>query len=107
MDLVELEKKQERDGLVMTNCINEEKRQGRKGRRTMEVETGSVHEEAGRRPKSLQVERCRGSMRVCLQPVRENWDHVYISLEEVEKYSRFSRYCHWLCGRCLMSSCCS
>ncbi|XP_019750104.1 guanine nucleotide exchange factor DBS-like isoform X3 [Hippocampus comes] len=93
MDLVELEKKQERDGLVMTNCTNEEKRQGRKGRRKMEVESGSVHEGAGRQAKSLQVERCRGSV----QPVRESWDHVYISLEEVEKYSRFSRYCHWLC----------
>ncbi|XP_051938178.1 guanine nucleotide exchange factor DBS-like isoform X4 [Hippocampus zosterae] len=97
MDLVELEKKQVRDKLVMTNCTHEEKRQGRKGRRKMEVESGSVHEEAGRRPKCLQVERCRGSMRACLQPVRGSWDRVYISLEEVEKYSRFSRYCQWLC----------
>lgn len=37
---------------------------------------------------------------VCLWPVEENWAHVKISMEEVETYYRFSRCCHWLCGRC-------
>ncbi|XP_061735316.1 guanine nucleotide exchange factor DBS-like isoform X4 [Nerophis ophidion] len=33
---------------------------------------------------------------VCLRPTKESWDHVCISLEEVEKYYRLSCYCHWL-----------
>lgn len=39
---------------------------------------------------------------VCLRPLEESGGHVRISLEEVERYYRFSRCCHWLCGKCQM-----
>lgn len=35
---------------------------------------------------------------VCLWPVERSGGHVRISLEEVQRYYRFSRCCHWLCG---------
>lgn len=38
---------------------------------------------------------------VCLWPIEKSGVHVQISLEEVERYYRFSRCCHWLCGMCL------
>ncbi len=44
-------------------------------------------------------EETEGSLDVCLWPVEESGCHVRISLEEVERYYRFSRRCHWLCGR--------
>lgn len=31
-------------------------------------------------------------------PVERSGAHVRISLEEVQRYYRFSRCCHWLCG---------
>ncbi|XP_067460039.1 guanine nucleotide exchange factor DBS isoform X4 [Thunnus thynnus] len=34
---------------------------------------------------------------VCLQPVEESWGHTRICLEEMERYSKFSRSCYWLC----------
>ncbi|XP_056279640.1 guanine nucleotide exchange factor DBS isoform X4 [Pseudoliparis swirei] len=37
-----------------------------------------------------------GSLDVCLWPVEKSGGHVRISLEEVEKYYRFARCCHWL-----------
>nr|XP_057937137.1 guanine nucleotide exchange factor DBS isoform X3 [Doryrhamphus excisus] len=37
-----------------------------------------------------------GQLDVCLRPIQESCGHVRISLEEVEKYYRFSRYCRWL-----------
>lgn len=40
-----------------------------------------------------------GAVDVCLSPAEETASHVRISLEEVEKYYRFSRCCHWLGGR--------
>lgn len=35
---------------------------------------------------------------VCLWPIERTRGHVRISLEEVQRYYRFSRCCHWLCG---------
>lgn len=45
-------------------------------------------------------EEMEGALDVCLWPVEKSGGHFRISLEEVEKYHRFSRCCHWLCGRC-------
>ncbi|XP_037095052.1 guanine nucleotide exchange factor DBS-like isoform X2 [Syngnathus acus] len=84
LNLVELAKRRELDGLVITRSANGKKRQRRKEESNMEVDSGSEQQWSG-------------SLHVCLQPVEESWDHVCISLEEVEKYSRFSCYCHWLC----------
>lgn len=41
-----------------------------------------------------------GALDVRLRPVQESGGHVRISLEEVERYYRFSCRCRWLCGRC-------
>ncbi|XP_040005224.1 guanine nucleotide exchange factor DBS isoform X1 [Xiphias gladius] len=38
-----------------------------------------------------------GAADVRLWPAEESRDHVRISLEEVERYYKFSRCCHWLC----------
>ncbi|XP_033984746.1 guanine nucleotide exchange factor DBS isoform X1 [Trematomus bernacchii] len=45
----------------------------------------------------MKKEEMEGSLDVCLWPVEEGGGHVRISLEEVERYYRFSRCCHWLC----------
>ncbi|KAK1903215.1 Guanine nucleotide exchange factor DBS, partial [Dissostichus eleginoides] len=45
----------------------------------------------------MKEEEMEGSLDVCLWPVKEGGGHVRISLEEVERYYRFSRCCHWLC----------
>lgn len=42
---------------------------------------------------------------VCLWPVERSGGHVRISLEEVQRYYRFSRCCHWLCGMFDIISC--
>lgn len=42
---------------------------------------------------------------VCLWPVETSGGHVRISLEEVQRYYRFSRCCHWLCGMFHIISC--
>ncbi|XP_077435253.1 guanine nucleotide exchange factor DBS isoform X2 [Vanacampus margaritifer] len=97
MDLGELEERQELYRLVMSSSANEERRQGSTEESKMEVAFGPVHEEAESQPKSHKVEQWSGFLHLCLQPVEESWDHVRISLEEVEKYYRFCRYCHWLC----------
>jgi len=47
-----------------------------------------------------QEENSGGAFDVCLWPAEEGGGHVRISLEEVERYYRFSRCCHWLRGRC-------
>lgn len=39
-----------------------------------------------------------GTLDVCLQPVEESGTHMRISMQEVKRYYRFSRCCHWLCG---------
>lgn len=49
--------------------------------------------------KGVKEEEMEGSLDVRLCPVVESGGHVRISLEEVERYHRFARCCHWLCGR--------
>lgn len=41
---------------------------------------------------------------VCLWPIERSGGHVRIPLEEVQRYYRFSRCCHWLCGMCVIPS---
>lgn len=45
-------------------------------------------------------EKMGGAFDVCLWPIEESGGHVRITLEEVDRYYRFSCCCHWLCGRC-------
>ncbi|XP_077946310.1 guanine nucleotide exchange factor DBS isoform X7 [Gasterosteus aculeatus] len=47
--------------------------------------------------KGVKEEEMEGSLDVRLCPVVESGGHVRISLEEVERYHRFARCCHWLC----------
>ncbi|XP_068561127.1 guanine nucleotide exchange factor DBS isoform X4 [Cebidichthys violaceus] len=54
------------------------------------VETDDQSEE-------VKEEEMEGSLDVCLWPVEEGGGHVRISLEEVKRYYRFARCCHWLC----------
>lgn len=43
-------------------------------------------------------------LEVYLCPVERSGGHVWISLEEMQRYSRFCRCCYWLCGTCLIIS---
>ncbi|XP_057708460.1 guanine nucleotide exchange factor DBS-like isoform X2 [Corythoichthys intestinalis] len=86
MDSVEIEEKWERDK------VNEEKQRGSMEDNKMQVDLGLVQEKAERQSSS----HWSRSLHVTLQPV-ESWDHVRISLEEVQKYHRFSCYCQWMC----------
>lgn len=54
-----------------------------------EVDSGSVEDEGSERGAGLSA---------CLWPVEESGGHFRIPLDEVERYYRFSRCCHWLCG---------
>lgn len=60
----------------------------------LESERGLEMDEEGKE------EETKATLDVCLCPVEESGGHVRISLEEVERFYRFSRCCHWLCGRC-------
>lgn len=63
-----------------------------------EAERGvEMHDET----EGVKEEEMEGALNVCLWPVQSGGP-VRISLEEVERYYRFSRCCHWLCGRCQM-----
>lgn len=70
-----------------------------------EMEVNSGFEENGETEAETEVtedsqteeEEMEGAMDVCLWPVEESGGLVRISLEEVERYYRFSRCCHWLC----------
>lgn len=64
-----------------------------------ETDRGSELDEKGKEKET------DGTLEVCLWPVQKKGDHVRICLEEVERYSRFSRCCRWLCGRCPLLSC--
>lgn len=74
----------------------------------MEAGSGSVEKEESEAERGVEVddpteeEEIEGALDVCLRPVNESGDHVRISLEEVERYYRFSCRCQWLCGRCRM-----
>ncbi|XP_047193107.1 guanine nucleotide exchange factor DBS isoform X3 [Scophthalmus maximus] len=61
-----------------------------------DTETKKVKDE-GSGDQSDEVKREQEALDVCLWPAEESGGHVRISLEEVERYYRFSRYCHWLC----------
>lgn len=50
-------------------------------------------------------EELQRELEVCLWPVERSGALVRISLEEVQRYYRFSRCCHWLCGRFDIISC--
>lgn len=75
-----------------------------------EMEAGSASVEKGEKETEQGVdvdgqseeEEMEGALDVCLRPVEESGGHVRISLEEVQRYYRFSRCCHWLFGRCQM-----
>ncbi|XP_026152082.1 guanine nucleotide exchange factor DBS isoform X4 [Mastacembelus armatus] len=70
----------------------------------MEVDAGSVQNgeiEAQRhtemdQTKENKEKRMEGVFDVCLWPVEESKGHVRIALEEMERFYRFSRCCHWL-----------
>lgn len=67
------------------------------GSRVSDAETGvEIDEET----EEEEEEEAGGALDVCLRPVQESGGPVRISLEEVERYYRFSRRCRWLCGRC-------
>ncbi|XP_074514944.1 guanine nucleotide exchange factor DBS isoform X5 [Sebastes fasciatus] len=61
------------------------------------MENGETEAEIEMDDRSEEMKEEEGSLDVCLWPVEENGGHVRISLEEVERYYRFSRRCHWLC----------
>lgn len=67
------------------------------------MENGETEAERGvemdDQSEEVEEEEMEGSLDVCLWPVEESGGHVRISLEEVERYYRFGRCCHWLCGR--------
>lgn len=67
--------------------------------------------EAGSEDEEVEVEEHSGEeeiqreLEVWLCPVeRSGGQGARISLEEVQRYSRFCRCCHWLCGTCLIIS---
>ncbi|XP_034429330.1 guanine nucleotide exchange factor DBS-like isoform X3 [Hippoglossus hippoglossus] len=95
---------------LMTGHIDdEERREGRTGEdvRGQTQEEGEIDadSESKKEPKKVksggtgdhteEVKETQGALGVCLS-AEESWGHVRISLEEVERYYRFSRYCRWL-----------
>lgn len=77
------------EGEMEAGCVSAEKGE-KKTEQAVEVDGQSEEEEM------------EGALDVRLQPVEENGCHVRISLEEVQRYYRFSRSCNWLFGRCHM-----
>ncbi|XP_049450399.1 guanine nucleotide exchange factor DBS isoform X4 [Epinephelus fuscoguttatus] len=63
------------------------------------MESGETKAERGEEMdgQTEEVKEEEGVLDVCLCPVEESGGQVRISLEEVERYYRFSRCCHWLC----------
>lgn len=106
------------DWFVITNSLSKEQKDGRVspggdgGRQTQEedeieddsVSMKNVDTEAERGveidDEDGKEEETKDALEVCLQPVEERGVHVRISVEEVERYYKFSRSCYWLCGRC-------
>lgn len=78
------------DGSEMEAALGSVRGGETKERRTEEVDDQTPEEDA--------------ELDVCLGPLEESAGLVRISLEEVERYSRFSRRCRWLCGRCRIIS---
>ena len=52
---------------------------------------------------AMQGEMTERALEVCLRPIEKSKGYVRISLDEVERYYRFSRCCHWLNSKCFMS----
>ncbi|XP_056144826.1 guanine nucleotide exchange factor DBS isoform X3 [Lampris incognitus] len=50
----------------------------------------------GENVQGREEDRTEGTLEVWLRPIEENGGYVRISLEEVERYYRFLRCCHWL-----------
>lgn len=76
-----------------------------------EMEAVSVENGEAERRDGVEVDEQTGEeelqreLDVCLWPVERSGGHVRISLEEVQRYYRFSRCCHWLCGMFDIISC--
>lgn len=97
-----------RTAFVSNNKEQDEGRTGEDGRSQtqQEVEMDELleSEEVKNRKtddpaEEAEEEENEGAFDVCLWPAEEGGRHVRISLEEVERYYRFSRRCHWLRGR--------
>lgn len=119
-----LAERQELDWFVITEhgdsvLTSDEQREGIEGPRgdgrsgtreegEMEAGSGSVEKAETEAESGVEMddqteeEETEGALDVCLGPVEESGGHVRISLEEVERFYRFSRCCRWLCGRCWM-----
>ncbi|XP_053184306.1 guanine nucleotide exchange factor DBS isoform X2 [Scomber japonicus] len=100
---------------VITDSLSKEQKDGRispggdGGRQTQEedeieddsVSMKNVDTEAERGveidEEDGKEEGTKDALEVCLQPVEERGVHVRISVEEVERYYKFSRSCYWLC----------
>ncbi|XP_076026234.1 guanine nucleotide exchange factor DBS isoform X2 [Genypterus blacodes] len=76
-----------------------------KGEGEMEADSGSARNGKTEAERGVETEEqtaeCReegaeGQLEVCLWPVEQDGGYVRISLEEVERYHRFTRCCHWL-----------
>lgn len=63
------------------------------------------HSDVAEVDKKTGEEELQRELDVCLWPVERNGGLVRISLEEVQRYYRFSRCCHWLCGMFDIFSC--
>ncbi|KAK0133068.1 Guanine nucleotide exchange factor DBS [Merluccius polli] len=72
---------------------------------------GQTEEEGGERKVTeegavaRQGEMTEGVLEVCLHPIENSKGYVRISLEEVERYYRFSRCCHWLRNEIMQQEC--
>lgn len=79
-----------------------------------EADTGSVENGVKEAEREVEIDKqtqdskekkMEGAFDVCLWPIEESGGHVRITLEEVERYYRFSCCCHWLRGRCQVFYC--
>ncbi|XP_019956300.2 guanine nucleotide exchange factor DBS isoform X1 [Paralichthys olivaceus] len=98
---------EELDWFLVTGHIeDEERREGRTGEDVgsqtqeegeMEADSESNKVKSGRTGDQTEgVKDTQGVLGVCSWSAEESGGHVRISLEEVERYYRFSRYCRWL-----------
>lgn len=80
----------------------------------MEADSGSVEKKEREAEREAELDdqseesdkkRMERAFDVCLRPREESGGHVRITLEEVERYHRFSCCCQWLCGRCQVFHC--
>lgn len=98
----------EAEGSVFSDELSEGPAGGRRSQTQQDGETEAVSVENGEAERGdgvgVEVDEQTGEeeqqreLDVCLWPVETSGGHVRISLEEVQRYYRFSRCCHWLCG---------